>query len=215
MVQSNILSSMSNPRPFPSAFQNMNRNRNSNQRPQPQYNAPAVPAPPPKPKTPNPLELNDTNFPILGNNVGPNQMHVFDMSFAKRIERTKLVEDYKRRQEERMKEDQIKAQLESTGFYMLNIGNRSSSPKPRYESDEEDYIPERVLSPYKGRRALDTDDDGWTTVKNTKAFKPKHTLSVEELYVKHRETEELDEPELHTTEEGDELLEYGYRHSHG
>ena len=82
---------MSFNRPFPSAFQNMNRNRNP---------VPAAPSPP----EPNPLEMNETNFPSLGGTTGPTQMRVFDTSFAKRVEQTKLVEEYKRKKEEREKE---------------------------------------------------------------------------------------------------------------
>lgn len=186
----------------------MNRNRpNYTQRPS-TYQPQAQPQAPPRPKTPNPAELNEQNFPFLGDNRGPNQVHVFDTSFAKRIEQTKQIEEIKRLREERIKEDRIKAQLEMSGIYMLNL-NRSSSSNRYYESEEEEEEEER---PYQNQN---TDDDGWTTVKNTKLFKPKHTLSVEELYIKHKETEERNEPELHTTEEGDDLIEFGYRHSHG
>ena len=198
-------------RQFPSAFQNK---QNRNQRDyQPRYNpSPVVPAAPEPPK-PSPTDMNETNFPYLGNNRGPNQMWVFDTSFAKRIEQTKQKEELNRLREERMKEDRIKAQVEMSGVYMVQ---RYASSGTRYEEpEEEEYAyQEQPREESESEPSEEEEDDGWTTVKNNRAFKPKQTLSVEQLATKYNDIEEK-EPELHTTEEYDGMFEYGYRHQHG
>lgn len=196
---------MNNQRSFPSAFQNMNRNR-----PYP-YNRPA-PAPPsntPKPNSPNPLEMNETNFPSLGTAQVPNQVRVFDTSFAKRVEQTKQIEEVKRIKEERLREEREKAN--HSKVYMFHHSNASSNRYYDEESEEDEYYVYRQEE----NQPLD-EDEGWTTVTNTKAFKPKQTLTVEQLAVKYIQTEvEDDEQDLHTTEDRQDMFEYGYRHTHG
>ena len=196
---------MNNQRSFPSAFQNMNRNR-----PYP-YNRPA-PAPPsntPKPNSPNPLEMNETNFPSLGTAQVPNQVRVFDTSFAKRVEQTKQIEEVKRIKEERLREEREKAN--HSKVYMVQHSNASSNRYYDEESEEDEYYVYRQEE----NQPLE-EDEGWTTVTNTKAFKPKQTLTVEQLAVKYIQTEvEDDEQDLHTTEDRQDMFEYGYRHTHG
>lgn len=188
-------------RPFPSAFQNMNRNRNP---------VPAAPVPPPEP---NLLEMNETNFPSLGGTSAPTQMRVFDTSFAKRVEQTKMVEEYKRKKEEREKEEREKAG--HVKVYMVQRSNTSSNHYHDYDEEYDDYIYRQEENQPLSEGEQD-EDEGWTTVKNTKAFKPKQTLTAEQLAVKYIGTETLDdEPELHTTEDHQDMIEYGYRHSHG
>ena len=197
-------------RQFPSAFQNKNQRRDY----QPRYNpGPVVPAAP-EPPQPSPTDMSEANFPYLGNNRGPNQMWVFDTSFAKRIEQTKQKEELKRLREERIKEDRVKAQVEMSGVYMVQ---RYASSGTRYEEpEEEEYAYQEQVreEPESEPSEEEEEDDGWTTVKNNRAFKPKPTLSVEQLANKYKEIEEK-EPELHTTEEYDGMFEYGYRHQHG
>lgn len=201
---------MNNQRDFPSAFQNMNRNRNNYQRP-----APAPPSAPPKPNSPNPLEINETNFPSLGTAQVPNQVRVFDTSFAKRVEQTKQIEEVKRIKEERLREEREKAN--HSKVYMVQRSNASSNRY--YDEEDEDYDDYEYNEDYVYRQEENQpleEDEGWTTVTNTKAFKPKQTLTVEQLAVKYIQTEvDNDEQDLHTTEDRQDMFEYGYRHTHG
>ena len=197
-------------RSFPAAFQNKPNNRREYDRYPPRNPIPPVQAAPEPPK-PNLTDMNETNFPYLGNNRGPSQMWVFDTSFAKRIEQTKQLEELKRLREERMKEDRIKAQVEMSGVYMV----QRYSSGTRYEEPEDDeYAYQEQEREETESEPSEEEDDGWTTVKNNRAFKPKQTLSVEQLATKYNDIEEK-EPELYTTAEGDDLIEYGYRHTHG
>ena len=199
---------MNNQRAFPSAFQNMNRNR-----PYP-YNrrAPAPPSNTPKPSSPNPLEMNETNFPSLGTAQVPNQVRVFDTSFAKRVEQTKQIEEVKRIKEERLREEREKANHSTV--YMVQHSNASSNRY--YDEKHEDYYDYEYNEEQQEETRSLEEDEGWTTVKNTKAFKPKQTLTVEQLAVKYIQTEvEDDEQDLHTTEDRQDMFEYGYRHTHG
>ncbi len=199
---------MSTHRPFPSAFQNMNRNRNRNPVP-----APSGPAPPPKPESPNPLEMNETNFPSLGDTAIPTQVRVFDTSFAKRVEETKKIEEYKRLKEERLREEREKEA--HSKVYMVHRTTTSSNRYNNYDDEYDDYVYRQEENQIDYEDETD-EDAGWTTVKNTRAYKPKKTLTVEELAVKYIQTEVLDdEPELHTTEDHQDMIEYGYRHTHG
>lgn len=201
---------MNNNRPFPSAFQNMNRNRNYNrERDRP---APSGPAPVPRPKTPDLLEMNETNFPSLGGSVVPAQMRVFDTSFAKRVEQTKQIEEYQRLKEERLREEREKAGQFKP--YVVQRTTTSSNRYNDYDDDYDDYVYRQEEN--QPLSEIEEEDEGWTTVSNTRAFKPKQTLSTEQLAVKYNQIEVLDdEPDLHTTEDHQDMIEYGYRHTHG
>jgi hypothetical protein len=124
-----------------------------------------------------------------------------------------MVEEYKRKKEEREKEEREKAG--HVKVYMVQRSNTSSNHYHDYDEEYDDYIYRQEENQPLSEGEQD-EDEGWTTVKNTKAFKPKQTLTAEQLAVKYIGTETLDdEPELHTTEDHQDMIEYGYRHSHG
>jgi hypothetical protein len=98
---------------------------------------------------------------------------------------------------------------------MVQRSNTSSNHYHDYDEEYDDYVYRQEENQPLSEGEQD-EDEGWTTVKNTKAFKPKQTLTAEQLAAKYIETETLDdEPELHTTEDHQDMIEYGYRHSHG